>query len=63
MVLVDEIYKLIVGFPKEERFNLSSQLARCAVSIPKEKYEILEDKIQQLQKMISGFQVGLNSQS
>lgn len=104
MDLVDETYKLIAGFPKDERFNLSAQLSRCAVSIPsniaegtskssykhfnkylenslgsafewetqliiayrqrfipKGKYELLEDKIQQLQKMISGFQGGLNS--
>jgi len=104
MNLVDETYKLIANFPKEERYNLSSQLARCAVSIPsniaegtskstdkhfnkyledslgsayewetqfiiayrqgfvpKESYETLENKVQQLQKMISGFQGGLNS--
>lgn len=104
MDLVDETYILIATFPMEERFNLSSQLARCSVSIPsniaegtskwtdkhfnkyledslgsafecetqlivayrqgfisKEKYEVLENKVQQLQKMISGFQGGLNS--
>lgn len=103
MDLVDDTYMLIADFPKEERFNLSSQLARCAVSIPsniaegtskstdkhlskyleyslgsafewetqliiayrqgfvsKEKFEALENKVQQLQKMISGFQAGLN---
>lgn len=101
--LVNETYKLIADFPKEERFNLSSQLARCAVSIPSNiaegtskstdkhfskyledslgsafewetqliiayrqnfvpqvKYETLETKVQQLQKMISGFQAGLH---
>lgn len=102
MVLVDETYKMIKEFPDLEKFNLISQLVRCAVSIPsniaegtskstnkhfnryienslgscfewetqlivalnqkyipKEKFEFLEYKIQQLQKMISGFQDGL----
>lgn len=104
MNLVDETYKLIANFPKEERYNLSSQLARCSVSIPSniaegtskstdkhfnkyledslgsafewetqliiayrqgfvpnENYEVLENRVQQLQKMISGFQGGLNN--
>ncbi|KPM33160.1 S23 ribosomal protein [Croceitalea dokdonensis DOKDO 023] len=99
MDLVDDTYALIIDFPREEKFNLSSQLARCAVSIPsniaegtskstdkhfnkyledslgssfewetqlivafrqgfisKQRYDALETKIQQLQKMISGFQ-------
>jgi len=103
MNLVDETYSMIQTFPAFERFNLSSQLARCAVSIPsnisegtskstdkhfnkyiedslgsafewetqltvayrqkyidKEKFETLENKIQQLQRMISGFKDGLN---
>lgn len=102
MDLVDDTYALIIDFPREEKFNLSSQLARCAVSIPsniaegtskstdkhfnkyledslgssfewetqlivafrqgfisKKRYDALETKIQQLQKMISGFQDGL----
>ncbi len=102
MDLVKETYKIIGEFPDVERFNLSSQLIRCAVSIPsniaegtskstnkhfnkyienslgssfecetkffvascqnyisKEKFELLESKIQQLQKMISRFQDGL----
>ncbi len=103
MNIVDETYSLIKVFPDFERYNLVSQLARCAVSIPsniaegtskstnkhfnryledslgstfewetqlnvayrqkyldKEKFEILENRIQQLQKMISGFQDGLD---
>lgn len=102
MNIVDETYSVIRDFPDFERYNLNSQLARCAVSIPsniaegtnkstdkhfnkyledslgsafewetqitvafrlkyieKEKFETLENKIQQLQRMISGFQGGL----
>ncbi len=32
--LVLDIYKSVSGFPKEEIYNLSSQLKRCATSIP-----------------------------
>jgi four helix bundle protein len=32
--LVIETYKMTKTFPSEERFGLSSQLNRCAVSIP-----------------------------
>lgn len=103
MHIVDETYKMIREFPDFERFNLTSQLVRCAVSIPsnisegtskstdkhfnkfledslgsafewetqlivahrqkyvnQEKFEVLENKIQQLQRMISGFQGGLS---
>lgn len=34
MEIVDETYDLITSFPPFERFNLASQLARSAVSIP-----------------------------
>lgn len=34
MFLVEEIYKLASILPKGERFNLSSQISRSAVSIP-----------------------------
>ena len=103
MNLVEETYKMVRTFPDFERYNLVSQLIRCAVSIPsniaegtskstdkhlnkyiedslgsafewetqllaafrqnyidKEEFELLENKIQQLQRMISGFQGGLN---
>lgn len=106
MNLVDETYRIVKGFPRLEKFNLSSQLIRCAVSIPSniaegtskstdkhlnryietslgssfewetqlivalnqkyisiEQFELLEHKIQQLQKMISGFQGGLSFES
>lgn len=102
MQIVDDTYDLIADFPNFEKFNLASQLARCAVSIPSNiaegtskstdkhfnkyiedslgsafewetqlivafrrkyiqegQFSILSDKIQQLQKMISGFQGGL----
>ncbi|MDV7138501.1 four helix bundle protein [Maribacter sp. TH_r10] len=102
MDLVNETYQMVGTFPDSERFNLISQLTRCAVSIPsniaegtskstnkhfnkfiedslgsayewetqlivayrlkyidKKRFEKLENKIQELQKMISGFQVGL----
>ena len=34
MNLVEEVYRLTEGFPKEELYGLSSQLRRSAVSIP-----------------------------
>tara|TARA_R110002074_G_C12214054_1_gene636575 strand:- start:156 stop:509 length:354 start_codon:yes stop_codon:yes gene_type:complete len=100
--LVRENYKLTRTFPDFERFNLVSQMNRCAVSIPSNvaegsskstdkhfnkyledslgsafewetqlivafnenylsegRFKELEQKIKQLQKMISGFQSGL----
>lgn len=32
--LAIEIYKMTVGFPKNETYGLSQQLQRCAISIP-----------------------------
>ena len=34
MDLVEEVYKITRGFPKEELYGLASQLRRAAVSIP-----------------------------
>lgn len=34
MILVTEIYQLTNTFPKEEIYGLTSQIRRCAVSIP-----------------------------
>ena len=34
MDLVDRIYDLSVGFPREEKFGLWSQMTRAAISVP-----------------------------
>lgn len=34
MELVEEVYRLTEDFPKEEIYGLTSQMRRCAVSIP-----------------------------
>ena len=34
MALVTEVYKITKGFPKDETYGLTSQMRRCAVSIP-----------------------------
>ena len=104
IALVGESYKLTRTFPDSERFNLISQLNRCAVSIPsniaegsskstdrhfkkflenslgsafewetqlivaynenflpKEKFEELEEKILQIQKMIGSLMDNLGN--
>ncbi|MEM6893298.1 MAG: four helix bundle protein [Bacteroidota bacterium] len=104
MSIVDKTYDLVETFPSIEKFNLTSQLLRCSVSIPSniaegtskstnrhlnkyledslgssfewetqliiayrrnyiedQRFSDLSNRIQQLQKMISGFQNGLKS--
>lgn len=34
MNLAEDVYKITAGFPREEIYGLSSQLKRCAVSVP-----------------------------
>ncbi len=34
MILVTEIYKISKEFPKDEIYGLTSQMRRCAISIP-----------------------------
>jgi len=34
MVLVTEIYRLSKSFPRDETYGLTSQMRRCAVSVP-----------------------------
>lgn len=103
MNIVDETYTIVKRFPDFEQYNLTSQLVRCAVSIPsnisegtskstdkhfnkyiedslgsafewetqlivayrqkyidQEKFHVLENRIQQLQRMNSRFQDGPN---
>lgn len=106
MSLVQITYKIVKTFPDFEKFNLVSQLIRCAVSIPsniaegtskktgrhfiqyletslgssfewetqiivayeegyisQEEFNTFEKKIQEIQKMISGFIDGLDKKS
>ncbi|MEP5340088.1 MAG: four helix bundle protein [Algibacter sp.] len=32
--IVDDVFKIIEGFPKDEKFGLISQISRCSISIP-----------------------------
>jgi len=34
MDITEDVYKLSSSFPKEEKYGLTSQIRRCAVSIP-----------------------------
>lgn len=34
MNLVEDIYKISIHFPNEERYGLTSQMRRCSVSVP-----------------------------
>lgn len=34
MLLVEEVYKIVADFPKEEQYGLISQIRRCVISIP-----------------------------
>lgn len=34
IIIANEISDILVDFPKHERFDLSSQISRCSVSIP-----------------------------
>jgi len=100
--IANEISDLLIKFPKHERYDLSSQISRCSISMPSNIAEgssrtdksfkhfidialgssfelgtqlliakhrnyinpktlnILEDKIEEWQKMTMGFQNGLN---
>lgn len=50
--LAKEIYKITENFPKEEVFGLTSQMRRCAVSIPS---NIAEGKLRGYQKEFKKF--------
>lgn len=106
MFLVQITYKIVKTFPDFEKFNLVSQLIRCAVSIPsniaegtskktdrhfiqyletslgssfewetqiiiaheegyisQEEFNTIEKRIQEIQKMITGFIDGLHKKS
>ena len=59
MDLVKEVYKIVESFPSSERFVLSSQILRCAVSIPS---NIAERSARASQKEFSRFlQIALGS--
>ncbi|MEP4786248.1 MAG: four helix bundle protein [Gilvibacter sp.] len=32
--IVDDVFKMIEDFPKDEKFGLISQISRCSISIP-----------------------------
>ena len=52
MELVKEVYLITSSFPKEEIFGLTSQMRRCAVSIPS---NIAEGKLRGYQKELKKF--------
>ncbi len=100
--ITNDISDLLIDFPKHEKFNLSSQISRCSVSIPsnvaegssrsdksfshfldislgssfelgtqllvakhrnyinENNLEILEEKIEEFQRMTMGFQNSLD---
>ncbi|MAL22727.1 MAG: diversity-generating retroelement protein bAvd family protein [Xanthomarina sp.] len=100
--ITNDISDLLLNFPKHERFDLSSQISRCTISMPSniaegsartdksfshfldialgssfelgtqllvakhrnyinnETLKILEEKIEEFQRMTMGFQNGLN---
>ncbi len=57
--LVKQVYSLTQGFPKEEIYGLTSQMRRCAVSIPS---NIAEGKTRQhVNEYIQFLYIGLGS--
>ncbi|MCL8007726.1 four helix bundle protein [Gelidibacter japonicus] len=100
--IANDISDLLIEFPKHERYDLTSQLSRCSVSIPsniaegsaktdksfsnyldislgssfelgtqlliakhrkyinEQNLKMLEEKIEEFQRMTMGFQYGLN---
>jgi four helix bundle protein len=52
MNLVTEIYKITLSFPKDELYTLTSQLRRCAISVPS---NIAEGSQRQSDKDFSNF--------
>jgi four helix bundle protein len=43
MLLAEECYRLTRGFPPEERYGLTSEIRRAAVSIPSNVAEAIAD--------------------
>ncbi|MEM7484611.1 MAG: four helix bundle protein [Bacteroidota bacterium] len=59
IALVKDVYRLIDGFPNTEKFGLSSQISRCAISVPS---NIAEGCSRESQKDFSRFlQIALGS--
>jgi four helix bundle protein len=61
MLLVEEIYALSASFPRDERFGLTAQLRRAAVSVPSNIAEGKRRKHQRAQ--LNHLDIALGSQA
>ncbi len=56
--VVEEAYKLTAGFPEEERYGLSSQMRRAAISIPSNIAEGFKRRFAREQKQFLSIALG-----